>query len=264
MPDETPNPSSTPATPAAATVAAVPAPSAATTTPAPAALAATGTPAGQPSTVTISAEQYTALTALVPRMAEIESQQRARDEAVRAEELRLMAEKGQAVEALRISRDDADKRVSAANAERATERKRAERYAVDGELARFLSGKSLVPGASEQLTELWRTKLTAEPQGESFAVRTPGGQLAKDFVDAQIALPEYAHFLRSTNQGGTGGATGAQGSGPTPPAVASTGLEPRTLGEAVIMAFQSRKAAVETDSRIDMGAPMGLRRTATK
>ena len=47
-----------------------------------------------------------------------------------------------------------------------------------------------------------------EAQADSFAVRTPTFQSVSDFVAAQLAQPHYAHFIRSTNQGGTAGTTG--------------------------------------------------------
>ena len=66
----------------------------------------------------------------------------------------------------------------------------------------MLASQPLVPGGAEQLTQLWRNQFVVEPQGDSFTVRTPTFQSVGDFVQAQLARPEYAHFIRASNPGG--------------------------------------------------------------
>ena len=115
---------------------------------------------------------------------------------------------------------------------------RAKRYALDGELSKALASQPLVPGGAEQLTQLWRNQFQVEPQGESFHVRTPTFQSVGDFVGAQLARPEYAHFVRAQNPaGGTAGTTGAHQAAPTPASPAAT-HDAKEFGEAIILQMQ--------------------------
>jgi hypothetical protein len=217
--------------------------------------------AGAPPTVTISTEQYQVLTGAVTRMAQMESEQRGREDAARLEQVNLMAQRGEVEKALRETREDAERRVNAERAQRDTIERQAKRYAVDGELNRILASQSnLVPNAAEQLVQLWRNQFQAEPQGETFVVRTPSAQSPGDFIAAQLALPQYAHFQRPASQGGTGGGPGAQQSGPTPAANPAAAPVPKTLGEAVILHMQAIEKAKPSDTRLDMSSSMGLRR----
>jgi len=241
MPDETP---STPATPAAPVVAAI--------------------PPAQPQTVTIPLEQLQTFTSIQARLAQVEAEQRVRDDAARVEQVKLLAQKGEIENALRIQREQAEQQLNAERSQRAAIEERAKRYALDGELSRVLASQALVPGGAEQLTQLWRNQFTVEAQGDSFAVRTPTFQSVNDFVAAQLAQPHYAHFIRSTNQGGTAGTTGAHQADPTPPVHPGAPPVPKTLGEAVILHMQSLKGGATTDPRLDLSQPMGLRRTASK
>jgi hypothetical protein len=241
MPDETP---STPATPAASVVASA--------------------PPAQPQTVTIPLEQLQTFTSIQARLAQVEAEQRTRDDAARVEQVKLLAQKGEIENALRIQREQAEQQLNAERAQRGAIEERAKRYALDGELSRVLASQPLVPGGAEQLTQLWRGQFTVEAQADSFAVRTPTFQSVSDFVAAQLAQPHYAHFIRSTNQGGTAGTTGAHQADPTPPAHPAAPPQPKTLGEAVILHMQSIKGNTNTDPRLDLSSPMGLRRTAAK
>jgi hypothetical protein len=135
---------------------------------------------------------------------------------------------------------------------------RAKRYALDGELSKALASQPLVPGGAEQLTQLWRNQFQVEPQGESFHVRTPTFQSVGDFVGAQLARPEYAHFLRAQNPtGGTAGTTGAHQAAPTPasPAAPTT---PKNFGEAIVLQMQEIYKGQPSDARLNPAAPMGL------
>lgn len=246
--ESTPVPS-TPATPAAAAVAAVPPGGSA--------------PPAQPSTVTIPLEQLQLFTANQGRLAAVESELRQRDEAARLEQVKGMAARGDLEAALKTQREQAEAQLATERSSRITIEERAKRYALDGELSRALASQPLVPGGAEQLTQLWRSQLVAEPAGDSYAVRTPTFQSVGDFVAAQLAQPHYAHFIRSTNPGGAG-ATGAAQASPTPPAHPAAPPQPKTLGETVILHMQSLKGEKNSDPRLDLTSPMGLRRTAAK
>lgn len=242
MPDETP-PAAAPATVAA-----------------PAATAPLPT---QPQTVTIPLEQLQTFTSIQARLAQVEAEQRTRDDASRVEQVKLLAQKGEIENALRVQREQAETQLNSERSQRAAIEERAKRYALDGELSRVLASQPLVPGGAEQLTQLWRNQFTVEAQGDSFTVRTPTFQSVNDFVAGQLANPHYAHFIRSTNQGGTAGTTGAHQADPTPPANPAAPIEPPTLGHAVILHMQKLMAKnPNADPRLDLTSPMGLRRVS--
>jgi hypothetical protein len=240
MPDETP-PVAAPAVALAPTPAAPAAPAA-------------------PQTVTIPLDQLQTFTSIQARLAQVEAEQRQRDDAARVEQVKLLAQKGEVENALRIQREQAEQQLNTERSQRAAIEERAKRYALDGELSRVLASQPLVPGGAEQLTQLWRNQFTVEAQGDSFAVRTPTFQSVNDFVAGQLAQPHYAHFIRSNNQGGTAGATGAHQADPTPPVHPAAPPVPKTLGEAVILHMQSIKGNASADPRLDLSSPMGLRR----
>ncbi len=232
--------------------------------PTPAAVAAVTAPVTPPApqTVTIPLEQLQTFTSIQARLATVEAEQRQRDDAARVEQVKLLAQKGEIENALRIQREQAEQQLNAERSHRAAIEERAKRYALDGELARVLASQPLVPGGAEQLTQLWRSQFTVEAQGDSFAVRTPTFQSVQDFVATQLSQSTYAHFIRSTNPGGTAGTTGGNLSAPTPPANQTAPAAPKTLGEAVILHMQSLKTNSTTDPRLDLSSPMGLRRTS--
>ena len=98
----------------------------------------------------------------------------------------------------------------------------------------------------------WRGQFTVEAMADNFAVRTPTFQSVNDFVAAQLAQPNYAHFIRSTNPGGTDVTKGAHQADPTPPPNTPAPPQPKTLGEAVILHMQSIKGNVIADPRLDL------------
>ncbi|MHB8397329.1 MAG: hypothetical protein ACYDCI_00120 [Candidatus Limnocylindrales bacterium] len=239
-----------PATPAAA---AVPAPAPATT-PAPA-------PApSPPPTVTIPLEQLQTFTAVQARLAQLEAEQRSRDEAARAEQVRLMAAKGEVENAFKIQREEADKRLADERSQRNALEERAKRYALDGELSRVLASQALVAGGAEQLTTLWRNHFVVEPQGDSFTVRTPTFQTVNDFVATTLGRPEYAHFIRASHP--AGGTAGTPSSGaaspPTTPANPTPTAQPKNFGEAIILQIQDKMSSQPADPRLNPAAAMGL------
>src|SRR5215469_10261826 len=88
----------------------------------------------QPQTVTIPLEQLQAFTAIQTRLAQMESEQRNRDEASKAEQVKLLAQKGEIENALRIQREEAQKQLDGERASRTAVEERAKRYALDGEI----------------------------------------------------------------------------------------------------------------------------------
>ena len=123
----------------------------------------------------------------------------------------------------------------------------------------MLAAQPLVGAAAEQLTQLWRNQFVVEPQGESFVVRTPAFQSVGDFVAAQLALPQYAHFIRASNPGGgTAGTTGAHVTMPTTPANPAAPVVPKNFGEAIILQMQENKKNEPSDPRLNPAAAMGL------
>jgi hypothetical protein len=241
MPDDTP---STPAAPAAAAVAPIPATAAA-------------------QTVTIPLEQLQTFTSMQARLVQLEAEQRTRDEAAKAEQVKLLAQKGEIENALRIQREQADQQLASERSAKLAIEERARRYALDGELSRVLASQPLVPGGADQLTQLWRSQFNVEVQGDSFTVRTPTFQSVGEFISQQLAKPEYAHFIRAANPGGgTAGTSGGGLSAPTAPANASPEPQPKTLSEAVILTMQTMAKKGVADPRLDPAAGFGLRPTA--
>ena len=212
--------------------------------------------------VTIPLEQLQTFTAIQSRLAQLEEDTRKRDDAARSEQVKLLAAKGEVENALRIQREQAESQLNMEKTKLATVEERAKRYALEGELARTLAGYTFVsPAAARQTANELRQAFTVEAQGDSFIVRTPTFVSVADHVAAQLATPEFAHFLRSTNGGGTaGGPTSGAASPPSPPANPAAPPVPKTLGEAVILHMQSLKANASADPRFDLSAPMGLRR----
>ena len=250
MPVET-TPVPTPTMPAAVQVAAT-APAA----PVSKSTAMSATPS-QPQTVTIPLEQLQTFTSIQTRLAQIESEQRAREVAAQQEQAAILAKKGEVENALNMLRQQTEQQLSNERAARATIEERAKRYALDGEVSRVLASHPLVPGGAEQLTQLWRSQFTVQPEGDSFAVRTPTFQSVSDFVTASLAKPEYAHLSAAKNPGGgTAGTTARHQSShagcelAAPPAM--------NLSQAVILAMASQKKATD-DPRLTPALGFGLR-----
>ena len=233
---------------------------------------ATSAPTSQPSgptqssgngttlqTVAIPLEQVQAYTTMQARLAQLESEQRNREVAIQQDQARVMAQKGEVENALRLLREQSDQQVQAERARLAQVEDRAKRYALDGELSRALSACNLVPGGAEQLTHLWRGQFVVDAQGDSFAVRTPTFQTVSDFVHQQLSRPEYAHFVRAQNPGGgTGGIQPSAQTLPSTPANATQMPQPKNMGEAVILHMQNMQKA-QGDPRANISLPMGLK-----
>ena len=208
-------------------------------------------------TVSIPLEQLQAFTSIQARLAEMEAAQRAQQEATRQEQARILAQKGEVENALRMLREQSEQTLSAERQKFAQVEERAKRYALDGEVSRTLAAHNLVPGGAEQLAHLWRSQFVVDAQGESFAVRTPTFQTVGEFVSQQLARPEYAHFLRASTQGGRPPARRSRRPRRPPPARYRR-PQPRNMGEAVILHMQGIQKA-QGDARANMNLPMGLK-----
>jgi len=210
-------------------------------------------------TVTIPLEQVQAFTTMQARLAQLEGEQRSREQATQQDQARILAQKGEVENALRLLREQSEQQVQAERARLTQVEERAKRYALDGELSRALSACNLVAGGAEQLTQLWRNQFLVDAQGDSFAVRTPTFQSVGDFVHQQLARPEYAHFVRAQNPGGgTGGVQPSAQTLPSTPANLAQTSQPKNMGEAVILHMQNMQKA-QGDPRANISLPMGLK-----
>jgi hypothetical protein len=197
------------------------------------------------------------------RLAQIEETHQMEAAEAQRRESEALAKKGELESALQQLRKQSEDAVQAEKVKLSQIEERAKRYALDGELSRTLAAQPLVPHAAEQLGALWRSQFTVDAQGDSFTVRTPTFQSVGDYVNQQLARPEYAHFVRPGTQGGTAGGQGGHQVPPTTPAHPAAPPQPKNMGEAVILHMQGLKQA-EGDPRLDPALGFGLRRAAGK
>ena len=250
---------------ATAPAATSPPPAAPAIAPAPGAAAGTGVaqpaatqPSGQPSMVSIPLEQLQTFTAIQTRLAQLEADNRQKEQQAQADQAAILAKKGEVEQALNLLQRQSEQQLANERAARAATEDRAKRYATEGELSRALAAQPLVPGAAAQLTKLWRSEFTAEPQGDSFQVRTPTFKSVADFVSEQLATPDYAHFIRAQNPaGGTGGVNPAGQAPPTPAAQTAPAELPKTLSEAVILTMRDAERRPEPTRRKTWAPPWG-------
>jgi hypothetical protein len=229
---------------------------------APAQVAAATKPVG----ITLTPEEWTAYSSTQARVAHLEDLERKRLADAQAAEVKALQAKGQIEQAFNLQREQARLEIEAErNKLKATE-DRAKRYALDGELARALAVQPLVEGGNEQLSALWRSHFTVEPQGDTYVVRTPDMQPVGQWIAAQLAQPKFSHFLRPQNpNGGTqGGAQGAQGT-PTPAAQGAGAVDTSkmNLSEAVLLTVAAREKN-GADPRLTPTLGFGLRPVARK
>ncbi len=214
----------------------------------------------QPQTVTIPVDQLQQFAQVQARLAQLEAEQRSREEAAAAEQARLLAAKGQVEEALKSIQSQSELKLRVEAEARLRTEERAKRYALDNELNRALSMHPLLPGTVDQLAMILRGGLQVQAEGESYVVRTPTFVSVADHVAQTLTKPEFAHFLRPTGAGGTAG-TGATQAAPTPAAIPAPPPEPKNFGEAIILQMQANsKGAAAIDPRLDMKQGFGLGR----
>jgi hypothetical protein len=188
----------------------------------------------QPS-LTLTPEQWASYATMQKRIADFEAIENKRAAEAKEAEIKALQAKGQIEQAFSLQRQQAATELAAEQKKLKELEDRAKRYALDGELARALAEKPLVPGGAEQLTQLWRGQFNVEPQGDSFSVRSQDFQPVGQWIAAQLGRPEYAHFLRPQNpHGGTassGTVQSAQGGGGQQTGAA----QPKNLGEAIAL-----------------------------
>jgi hypothetical protein len=211
-----------------------------------------------PQTVTIPLEQLQVFTALQSRVAQLETEKTQREQQAREEQVKLLAAKGEAENAVKALRDAKDAEIQSERARLLQTEERAKRYALDGELARALASQPLVSAAAaSQLANIFRNEFQVHAEGDSFNVRTATYETPSQFVASQLAKPDFAHFVRASSQGGTGGQTAQTAA--TPPATPAPEPQPKNMGEAVILHMQGMKKA-EGNPQANMGLGFGLRR----
>lgn len=175
-------------------------------------------------------------------------------EAARKEsELKAQIEKGEIKQTLELIRKQAEDATAAERSQRAQTEERAKRYALTAEVSKALASHSLVPGGAAQLSTLWANEFVVEAAGDSYAVRTPAFQSVGDYVASKLASSDFAHFVRSTTQGGTGASAAASQAAPTPaPTPAAPFVPPSQLGEAAMLDWKNKQATAP-DGRLAQG-----------
>lgn len=209
--------------------------------------------ASAPKTVILSEEQLQGFIATQTRLAQMESEQRTRDEAARAEKIQLLAQKGQIEEALKLQREESEKQLqSERNAKTLTE-ERAKRYALDSELGRALADHQLVTGGAVHLTRLLRDDFQIEAQGDTFAVRSKDYRPVGEYIASMLGRPEYSCFVRSDRAGGIAG-TGGQATTPTPQATSVPTQQARNLGEQIAINMANAAKLAQSQGHLSGGS----------
>ncbi len=185
-----------------------------------------------------------------------------RDDAARVEQVKLLAQKGEIENALRIQREQAEQQLNAERPSGPRSRNGPSDMPSTASSPAFWPRSHWCPAAPSSSPSSGGTSSPWKPRADSFAVRTPTFQSVSDFVAAQLAQPHYAHFIRSTNQGGTAGTTA-----PTRPTRRRRPIPrhrrcPRLWARLSSFTCKVIKGNANTDPRLDLSSPMGLRRTA--
>jgi hypothetical protein len=102
-------------------------------------------------------------------------------------------------------------------------------------IAAALADVPLIPGTASQLTTLLEKEISlhTDPTTGQLVPVGPGLKAATEHIHTQLGRPEFAHFIRAQNQGGTAGGNGAQHA-PTGPAWEAAKPPPRNLTEAFL------------------------------
>lgn len=211
----------------------------------PAAPAAPVAPAA-PQTVPVSLEQIQNWTSMSARLAQLEADQRTKDEAAKAALVAAMAAKGDIENALRTVREDSATALKAERDKLAAIEERARRHALDSQLSQALASHRLVEGGAEQLTKLFRSEFVVDQEGESYKARTPTYEPIGAFIAAQLGRPEFAHFVQAKNPAGGIAGTGGQGTTPTPIAETATPVAAPivNMGDAILRQASTMKAVL--------------------
>jgi len=208
--------------------------------------------------VSIPMSQLEVFAANQARIAQLEAENRQREQAAREKEIQLLTEKGQAVEAVKTLRETKDAELKAISDSKLQLSDRAKRYALEGELSRVLASKPLHEHGVAQLAQLWRGEFQVAEEGESFQVRTPTFQTVDQFVTAELAKPQYAHFLRAVNPGGGSGAAGSGVQG-APTGAPEPVKDYKNYGDYLLDKGVAERQAKGTDPRTNLTLPFGTR-----
>jgi hypothetical protein len=210
-----------------------------------------------PASISLTPEQWAVYTSTQTRIAELEAAEQKRTADAHAAEVKALQAKGQIEAAFNLQREQARQELEAERKKLRDTEDRAQRYALDGELARALAAQPLVPGGADQLTQLWRHQFTVETQGDTFTVRTPDFQSVGTWIATQLERPEYAHFLRAKNtSGGTAGTISAQSAQSSLTADLLPQM-PRNLGDAIVVHMTDIAKRQTEDAIRTGGAKLG-------
>lgn len=176
------------------------------------------------------------LTALRTWKAEREVEEARRAQEARLAEQRKLIEQGELEKLVKKHAEELESERSK-SAEAALRYKASER---NRELTLALAGHPLVKGAAEQLTRLWADEFEVVEAGDGFRVRSRDLKSPGDWVAAQLASEEYAHFVRAEQRGG-GGADRGHRAAPTPVALRG-GAAPISLAEDLVARLHARQA----------------------
>ncbi len=227
-------------------------------TPAPALSSATAT---TQQTVTIPLEQVQAFTSMQARLAQLESEQRSREQTAQQEQARILAQKGEVENALRMLRDQSEQQVQSPNG-RGSRRSR--------------SGPSGMPWTASSLAH-W-PRATWSPAARSSSPSSGGTSswssrraIVLRGADADVpvgrrvrlpaACPARVRPFRPGSEPGRAVPAGVQPSAQTPPSTPANLAQmpqPKNMGEAVILHMQGMQKA-QGDPRANMTLPMGLK-----
>jgi hypothetical protein len=212
-----------------------------------------------PDMISVPIAHLEALVATQARNHQLENEKREGERAAHEKLVQALAEKGQAVEAVKAVRDQMDVQLREATEKAVATSERIKRYALDNELRQVLGSKPLHEHAADQLTKLWKTEFMVAEEGDKYVVRTPTYQTVDQFVTAQLARPEYQHFVRASAAVGSGAiASGSvQGSptgGPPPPEP-----EYKNAGEYYMAWTKQRQAQQNQNPNTNLQLPLGIR-----
>jgi hypothetical protein len=139
---------------------------------------------------------------------------------------------------------------------------RAQRWALQSELARALSSQELVTGGADQLAKLWAHEFQVDNSGDGYSVRTADFKSVIEYVAENLKRPEYQHFVKAKNPaGGTGHESSPSYAAPTTPAAPAPVAAPKTLGEAILLDAQNKATAMQSQGNqygSQLGKPFGL------
>jgi hypothetical protein len=175
------------------------------------------------------------------KLATIEAEQQRLTEEGKRKEAAMLAEKGEWQRALDLRQAEADRLLQTERQKAVEIEDRAKKQTLSGELSKALAGKPLVPGAVSQLYQLFQNQfhVAVDPISNQWVVRTADFKSPEQFVEAQLANPEFAHFLRPSTTGGVM-TQGGQATTPTPPAH-TPAPPPMTMGDAMVQTMVANR-----------------------